>query len=323
LSSQVLQRLKDKPHLFERFFERLMPFDHMVLIYCWIIIMLVVNFARPVAYYMDVLLFHFGAIVAVCLLAQFAGSKDNRLVIFFRLLYPAILMTFFYQFSGKMISVVVPDFFDAHIADMELALFGNNPTLWLDNHLNIVVTEILSAAYFSYYFLIPGLALVLFKAARYRELKRFITATCVTFFVSYLMFIFYPVTGPRFYFEGLYAHEIDGVFFRPMVNFVIANAAFRGGAMPSSHVAEAVLVMLFALRNYGKKAWFMIPVIIGLALGTVYGRFHFVTDAVIGAAMAPVIYWFTLKLYPTRKDFSRAWQLSDFDKKRKYVSDTL
>ncbi len=323
MSSKVIERMKDRPHLFERFFNLLLPFDHVVLVYCWLIITITVNFARPIGNYIDVLVFHLGVIVMVCLLAQFARSQTNRAVIFARLLYPVILMTFFYQFSGRLVLTVIPHFLDSQVAGFEKAILGVHPTIWLDGHLNRVVTEILSAAYFSYYLLIPGLALILFFTRRDREIRRFITATCVTFFVSYLMFIFYPVSGPRYHFAGLYEHEITGFIFRPLVAFIIDNAAFKGGAMPSSHVAEAVMVLLFAIRNFGRKAYFMIFIIAGLALGTVYGRFHYTSDAVVGAGIAFLIYWLTLKFYPTRKDFSPQWQLSDIDHKRKYASDSV
>lgn len=323
MSSQVIEKLKDKPHLFELFFMRLLPFDHLVFIYCWIIVILTVNFARPLGHYADVMLFHLAVIVLVIILAQYARSQESRVVVFVRLLYPVIVMTFFYQYSGKLVMTVTPQFFDGDITAMEKAILGINPTLWLDGHLNIVVTEILSAGYFSYYFLIPGLALVLFFTRRDREIRRFMTATCVTFFVSYLAFILYPVAGPRFHFFVQYQNEITGFLFRPLVQIVIDNAAYHGGAMPSSHVAEAIIVMLFAIRNFRRKAYFLIIVVLGLALGTIYGRFHYVSDVIIGTVMAFIIYWLTLKFYPTRKDFSKKWQLSDIDQKRKYVSDSV
>jgi membrane-associated phospholipid phosphatase len=272
---------------------------------------------------MGVFLFHLGMIVAVCLLARFARSRNIRMVVFIRLLYPVLMMTFFYHFSGKLILTVVPEYLDSQVVELERILIGVNFTLLLDNYLNIFVTELLSAAYFSYYFLIPGLSLALFFGKRDREIRRFMTATCVTFFISYLIFIFYPVTGPRFYFAPLYQNNIDGFIFRPLVEFVIDRAAFKGGAMPSSHVAEAVIVMLFAIRNFGGRAYFLILVVLGLAAGTVYGRFHYVSDALVGAFLGFSIYWFTLKFYPTRKEFSRGWQLMNKNKKRKYVSDSV
>jgi len=323
LSSPGIAWLKDKPHLLERFFSRPLPFDHFVIGYCWIIIILTVNFARPLAEYTDLLLFHAGVIVLAFALAHLARSEDNRLVMFFRLLYPVLIVTFFYRFSGKLVGVIVPQFFDAQVIGFEQAIFGVEPTIWLDQHLSVLLTEVMSAGYFSYYLLIPGLTLALFLGRRDDEIKRFMTATCVTFFMSYLVFILYPVEGPRFHFAEAYQNRIDGVLFRPLVELIIDGVAFRGGAMPSSHVAEAMVVLLFAVRNYRRRAYFLIPVVVGLALGTIYGRFHYVTDVFIGAVAGAIIYWMTIKLYPKRPAASQEEILTDFYQKRRYVSDTL
>jgi membrane-associated phospholipid phosphatase len=242
---------------------------------------------------------------------------------FFRLLYPALLVAFFYRFSGKLVGVIVPQFFDAQVIGIEQAVFGIEPTIWLDQHLSVALTEVMSAGYFSYYLLIPGLALALFFGRRDDEIKRFMTASCVTFFISYIVFILYPVEGPRFHFAGVYQNQIDGVFFRPLVELIINGVAFRGGAMPSSHVAEAMVVLLFALRNYRRRAYFLTPVVVGLALGTVYGRFHYVTDVVIGAAAGAIIYWMTIKLYPKRPEVSQEEILTDFYQRRRYVSNSF
>ncbi len=323
MSSPGIAWLKDKPHLLERFFSRPLPFDHLVIGYCWIIIILTVNFARPLAEYTDLLLFHAGVIVLAFALAHLARSESNRFVMFFRLLYPALLVAFFYRFSGKLVGVIVPQFFDAQVIGIEQAVFGIEPTIWLDQHLSVALTEVMSAGYFSYYLLIPGLALALFFGRRDDEIKRFMTASCVTFFMSYIVFILYPVEGPRFHFAGVYQNQIYGVLFRPLVELVIKGAAFRGGAMPSSHVAEAMVVLLFALRNYRRRAYFLIPVVVGLALGTVYGRFHYVTDVVIGAAAGAIIYWMTIKLYPKRPEVSQEEILTDFYQRRRYVSNSF
>jgi len=323
LSSKVVGKLKDKPHFLEQSFSRLLPFDHLVVIYSWIILILTISYARPIGNYLTLLAFHAGAIIAVFLLANFVRPDGHRLGLFFRLLYPVILMTFFYQFSGKLVGLVTTQWFDGQVVGWEKALLGAESTLWLDNHLSTFMTEVTSAGYLSYYLLIPGLSLILFFGRRDYEIRRFMTATCVTFFLSYLIFIFYPVEGPRYHLETLYANAVTGTFFRPVVAWIIENEAFRGGAMPSSHVAEALVVAFFAVRVYRRKAWLVIPVVITLAIGTVYGRFHYLSDVVVGGVMAVIICWLTLKLYPASRDYARSWDLTDFDRKRQYVSDAL
>ncbi len=315
--------LKNKPNLFERFFARMLPFDHLTLIYSWIMVVIIVNFARPLDRYVGILLFYLGVTLLIILLVQLFRPEGNRVGSFFRLLYPIMVMTAFYQVSGRLVHLFVPGFYDYQIAVLEKSIFGGDPSLWLDRFSGTFLTELLSASYFSYYFLVPGLALYLFFDRRDRELKRFLTATCVTFFISYLVFIFYPVEGPRHYFGALYATKLDGPIFHPLVDLVIGRGAFHGGAMPSSHVAEALVVMLCAIRWYGRKAYFLVAVVAALALGTIYGRFHYVTDVVIGVVIGATAYWLVLAFYPLTAGSDRQPDITDEEIAREYVSDNI
>jgi len=311
---------KTKKNLFERFASKLVPYDHMVLVYCWFIIVLTVNFARPIADYTIVLAFHTGVIVLVCLLAIFTHNKQSRPLVFIRLLYPVILMTFFYTTSGMLVHIFFPDFLDYQVINFERAIFGVSPTVWWDNHLNVVVTEIMSAGYFSYYFLIIGLSLFLFLGRKDTEIKRFMTATCATFFISYLIFIFYPVEGPRHVFADTYQNTITGPFFRQLVDLVINNGAFRGGAMPSSHCAEALIVTFFGIKYYGRKAWFLTIILLVLSVSTVYGRFHYVTDVVVGYLIGITTIWLTMYFYPHKKEKEQAQAAKDLNIGDRYAS---
>lgn len=304
---------------FGKFAGRLYPFDHMTMLYCWLIIIHTINFARPLSDFLDIILFHGGVILFVILFSWYCHDIKNRWVRFIRLMYPGLLMTSFYTMSGRLVLSLWPEFFDAQVTAFEKLIMGVNLTLWLDGHLNLFLTELFSAGYFSYYFLIPGLTLTLFFTKRDRELRRFMTATCGTFFVSYLIFILYPITGPRFYFEGHYATEITGLIFRPMVDYVIQGAAFRGGAMPSSHVAEALVVLLFALKYYGKKVGWLIPVVVILAMGTVYGRFHYLIDVIVGTLIGAGAYLITIRFNRSEEDAEPVAHSDDKNPEKNYV----
>ncbi len=314
---------KNKPHLFETFFSRMLPFDHLTIIYCWTILILTVNFGRPLHLYLDILTLHFAAVIAVIALVWFASEASNPVARFLRFLYPVIMMLFFYQSCAKLTHFFFPGFFDYQIVAFEKILFGGDPTLWLDGRGNVFLVELFSAGYFSYYFLIPGLAVILFFDQRTREIKRFMTATCITFFVTYMIFILYPIEGPRYYFGNLYTTDLVGPFFRPLVDMVIDRGAIHGGAMPSSHVAEALVVMIFALRIYGRKAYVLVPVVITLALGTVYGRFHYMSDVIVGAAIGALASWAAIKLYPPERESVGDKEVWERITGKQYVSDNF
>jgi membrane-associated phospholipid phosphatase len=275
-----------------------MPFDHLVWGYSWFVVICIINFGRPFSQYLSTIAFYSTVIVASLLIVRFLTTRKNRTAVFLRLFYPALLMAFFYQETGNLMHLLFPEFLDSHLVMMEKTLLGLNPTLWLDDHLDVFATEILSLGYFSYYFMIPGLSLALFFGKRDAESKRFITATCLTFFVSYLLFFLYPIEGPRWHFAGVYQHAVSGPLIWPLVSYVIGKGAVHGGCMPSSHVGEALVILIFAIRNYGRRAYFLIPLVILLAGGTIYGRFHYVSDVVVGIIIGLAATYGTLKFYP-------------------------
>ena len=79
-----------------------------------------------------------------------------------------------------------------------------------------------------------------------------------------------------------YVNAIESPFSRKLVDMVIDNAAVRGGCMPSSHFGVGLVIQLFCFKYYRKAAWMILPIVIGLAIGTVWGRFHYVSDVVAG-----------------------------------------
>ena len=60
----------------------------------------------------------------------------------------------------------------------------------------------------------------------------------------------------------------------------------RGGAFPSAHVSGAVVVSLVAWRHQPRLAYLLVPIAGSVMIATVYGRFHYVLDALAGAGLA-------------------------------------
>ncbi len=276
----------------------LYPFDIAILSYVGLLTILIFIFGRPINLYYKPLLTNL--LVALIVLAIIFLLKDigRRPVLFFRILYPGLLFTVFYEQTGGLMRLFFPDFLDRQLVSFETSIFGIEPSLWLDaNLINVWITEILSFCYFSYYLMLPVFLLGFFFLKKYDEIKKGLTAICVTFFISFLLFFLYPIEGPRYFFAGQYSHNITGPIFRPLVDFAIESGAVHGGCMPSSHVAVALIILIFTMRNFPKAGWYLIPINMGLALGTVYGRFHYASDVVVGAVIGTTATILTLRYY--------------------------
>ena len=65
-----------------------------------------------------------------------------------------------------------------------------------------------------------------------------------------------------------------------------ARGGARGGAFPSAHVSGALVVLLVAWRHHRRLAVALVPIVVGLIVATVYGRFRYAVDAIAGIGLA-------------------------------------
>ena len=266
---------------------RFYPFDSGVIIYSLLMISVILILGRPLSQYYDELSFYSFTTGLAVLIVNYLREDRSRIEALVRLLYPAILFTFFYRTTDGTMFLVFDRFKDLQLAGFEASILGVNPTLYIDKYLlNPWVTELLSFCYFSYYLMIPVFLLILFFTRREELLKQSQTAILVTFFFSYMLFFLYPIEGPRWHFASVYENAVTGFIFRDVVNYVIATGAVRGGCMPSTHFAVAVVILMYCFRHFKKTAYFVLPVVLGLGAGTVWGRFHYVSDVIVGGAIA-------------------------------------
>jgi len=265
-------------------------FDQLVIGYSLLMVFVVSVFGRSWSQYWDELLFYSGMALLSFVITQIFSEKENNLHRILRLLYPVLLFTFFYRATGGLMFLLFDSFLDVQITSFEYLIFGVNPTLFIDqNLLTLWLTEPISFCYFSYYFMVPVFFIVLYIKKDFEIIKNAMGAVCLTYFLSYLLFFLYPVEGPRWFFAGQYVNAIEGPIFRRLVEVVIDNGAVRGGCMPSSHFGVALVITLYCFKYYSRRAWLIGLLTIGVAFGTVWGRFHYVSDVIVGGSIGLVV----------------------------------
>jgi membrane-associated phospholipid phosphatase len=264
------------------------PYDWMIVIFCTVMAGAIFVFGRPITKYTYQLGFFIGVFILTLVIVRYVDERRGRLQAFVRLLYPAVLFSFFYNAMGGLILLIHGEYLDWQLTAFEKMLYGVHPTLYIDaNLLHVWLNELFSLGYFSYYFMVGGILLVLYVGRHYDRIKFVLSALCLAFFISFVIFVLYPIEGPRWYFANQYMHTVEGPVFRQLVEFVINNGAFRGGCMPSSHVAVALTVLFACFRYYPRTARAVVlPLNVLLAIGTVWGRFHYLTDVFVGIAIA-------------------------------------
>lgn len=177
--------------------------------------------------------------------------------------------------------------FDARVIAWEQSLFGGQPArAWAARWPSLLLSELLHAAYLSYYAIIFVVPTALYVHGRQKQFHEAVFALMLTFVVCFAWYIVFPVAGPRYLWPP--GASVSG----PMRTFTIwlleARSA-RGTAFPSSHVAVAVTQAILAARYFGAPGAFVAVLAIGLALGAVYGGFHYAIDVVVGALVGAMV----------------------------------
>lgn len=235
---------------------------------------------------------HAGGVGAIAWLAR-RPLPERTVARFLRLLLPVLLTPLFYTELQTLNQLVSPGYLDADVQAWEAALFGSQlsveaaraaPWTWLSEPLHL--------GYFSYYFVVPAAAVGAFRAAGDEGLERFAVTVGLAFFVCYLCFAVFPVAGPRYLFPRIGGPPADGPMYA-VVHAVLEAGSSKGTAFPSSHVAAACAAVLAVRRE--TRSWFrlLLPFVVLLTAGTVYGRFHYGVDALAGIVVAALAWWAT------------------------------
>ena len=219
----------------------------------------------------------------IIFISPLIDDKKNKLVHFIRYWYLVIAIPFIYWYIGKFIHLIYPGLFDHYIISFETALFGQHPNIWIQKIVSPLLTEIMQISYAIYWFIIPIGAAIFYFHREFKKLELVLFYTFITFFISYLLFILLPVAGPRNIMADQISAPYKGILLTPILRNFVANVGLKGGAFPSSHVAVALVILIFIWKYYPVTAKrYILPVFSALSLATVYGQYHYVTDVIAG-----------------------------------------
>jgi membrane-associated phospholipid phosphatase len=174
---------------------------------------------------------------------------------------------------------------DAIVQGWEQALFGGQPSLaWIRAQPWPALSAVLHTAYLSFFPILIAAPGALWLTGRHEAARRTLLLMMTTFYVSYVAFMVFPVAGPRY----LFPLPVNAATAGPLVGFahrLVAGGSAWGTAFPSSHVAVTLVAAACAWREWRPLGAALLPAAVLLALGTVYGQFHYAVDAVAGGAL--------------------------------------
>jgi membrane-associated phospholipid phosphatase len=178
---------------------------------------------------------------------------------------------------------------DLGIQRFEAWVFGSQVAYrWIREEPNVTLSWILHSCYLAYYPILYASPLGLWLVGRRDASRRTIFAVMVTFYLCYLVFLFFPVAGPRYAFDAA-NNAASNVGPARFAQWLLDRGDSWGAAFPSSHVAASVVATGMALRYWRTLGLVLLPFTAGLILAVVYGQFHYAVDALAGLVVAALI----------------------------------
>jgi len=251
--------------------------DRITILYNFILVVFTLIFRVKIAAYAYHLAFNLSVVLVVLLLGfRRKGSLPVRAV---SLWYPLVLYGLLYYQTGLINRVVVPQFLDGYIMNLDVRIFGEFPGVFLrGKYGNAFLDEFFHFFYFSYYLIIPLTGILLFRK-EVKLFEGFVLQLSSLFYLCFIIFIFLPVEGP-IALRHEYYHQ--GGPFQTMVDFIYAGGENPGAAFPSSHVAATFLVAWWGSTHFRRMGIAYWLTCLFLSIATVYCMFHYAVDVIGG-----------------------------------------
>ena len=227
------------------------------------------------------------AAVGYLVVVWLSGRATKKFLRFF-LRVAAITLAYAYLFGAvdKLQLIIHGEWLDAYVLDAEQYVFGVQPTLWLQQFTSRPLTEWMMFAYVIYVPLYPVLCGIIYYRHGDVAMEDYFFTLGFTNILCDFGFILFPIAGPMFTIGHLYSVPLDGYVFTYFGELMRSQLHYVGGNLPSPHTAAATIMWIMAYRYDRRWFYALAPVVLTLYVSTFYGRYHYMTDAVIGIAVA-------------------------------------
>ena len=261
--------------------------DELTAVYLLVTAFLMVLFREQVAHWSLLFCLHLTAAVVLLWLRSFSPSRS-----FWKFLhdwYPVLVFPLLYK-EVEFLAAAFGDWgLTEPIRSLEATLFQGHPSLYLSQQWNWVpLSEYLHFCYFSFMVMLPVVGGYWYGKGQMLAFRELLFLVGVAFYGSYLFFILFPVDSP-FYLADPPEGPIADYFFYNLVHEISSRGGARGGAFPSTHASASIIVLVVAWKRQRRLAYLLLPIVLGVIVATVYGRFHYVLDTIAGLALGMII----------------------------------
>jgi membrane-associated phospholipid phosphatase len=218
---------------------------------------------------------------------RFSDKATTKFWKFFFRMAPVVL-AYAYLFGAvdKLQMIFQDQWMDDYVLDFEQYVFGLQPTLWIEDYISKPLTEWMMFSYVIYVPMYPVLCGIIYYKRGEMAMEDYFFTLGFTNVLCDIGFILFPVASPMYHIKELYTVPLDGYVFTYLGELMRKYLHFAGGSIPSPHAAAATIMWMMAYRYHRTSFWILTPIVLSLYVSTFYGRYHYVTDAIVGILVA-------------------------------------
>lgn len=285
--------------------KKLKAFDIVVISFSLLLILLHIIFYSKIENSINWIFVNIVVIIIAFTISYLEAITEQKVwrIIHYWYIAPIILLTF-RQLFFMVKPIRVNDYDNLFIA-IDRWMFGTDPTHFLSQIANPVLTEILQIVYGMFYLLPIILGLSLLNKDRFIALDFALFSVIYGFYLSYLGYFLLPGIGPRFTLHDFNTinQTLPGLwltdYLREMTNSgegipsgtLNSAAIVQRDVFPSGHTMITLIVMYLSVRLRSRSRYFFIPIGTLLIFSTVYLWYHYVIDLIGGLVFMIFSMW--------------------------------
>lgn len=203
-----------------------------------------------------------------------------------RFAFPFCILLIIYRVLNFYIPLFSPIDHDDWLLQMDIRLFGIEPTVWLQRFIHPVLTDYLSFVYMVWFPLI-FFTMLLMHLHSLVAVTNYTTSVLFSFYIGYFCYMLIPAVGPYYWLQQEYIFSLaGGVLTKAQTSLVVPNDFnVPRDAFPSLHTAVSC-IMLWYIARY-RRRWLLlyIPLVISILFSTIYLRYHYAIDVCAGIVL--------------------------------------
>jgi membrane-associated phospholipid phosphatase len=211
-----------------------------------------------------------------------------------RLGYAPLALGLSYFQLGDAVPKINPGSADLMLQRIDTWLVGGNLSVRLQPYVQPWLTDLMSLCYVLF---IPYVVLSILRhlTGDLEILKRFAGGLFTVYGLGFLGYVLVPADGPYLAMADRFTVALEGSWVTELSSRLIAERSNGTDSFPSLHLAASCFILFFDRFHAPRRFQVFLVPCIGFWVSTVYLRYHYAADLVIGLALAALGLWVALR----------------------------